>query len=345
MKPILHIAIAFLLGTLTAGAIKPYWAVDFGAVFDNREGDQSYSLSKTYLFTSLAPEGGIRFTPADRIAGGVVWKQPIGCEWEGHRLSPTLYYRHEGGRDGGPWSFSLGMFPRRQLTEEMPGFLWSDSLNYMQNNIRGLLIQYRRERGFADLYLDWRGMQTRRQREAFAIVAHGRWHPLAGKPLFVGGHAMMNHLARQKDAPIDQFVADNFVINPYVGVNLQGRTPLDSLIVRCGPLVSLVRDRGKGINQWHTPVGLWIEAVGEWRWLGLKNSFYMGGRQYPDYSFLGSNLYMGEPFYQAKFYNRTDIYAHVYRNRYMDLRAGLYFNAVGHTFNFSQHITLSVNLP
>lgn len=343
MNRIITATIALLLGVMGGGAVSPYWAVDFGAVFDNREGDQSYSLSKTYLFTSLAPEAGVRFTPSDRIAGGVVWKQPIGCEWEGHRLSPTLYYRHEGAADDSPWSFSMGMFPRRQLTEEMPGFLWSDSLSYMQNNIRGLLVQYRRERGFADLYLDWRGMQTRRQREAFAIVAHGRWHPSAGSPLFVGGYLMMNHLARQKDAPSDQYVADNFVINPHAGVNLQGRTPLDSLIVRGGPLVSLVRDRAQG-NVWHTPVGAWIEAVGEWKWLGLKNSFYLGSRQFPQYKVLGAELYQGEPFYQAKFYNRTDLYAHVYRNRFMDLRASLDFNFVGHTFNFSQRVMLSVYL-
>ena len=344
MKYRITILLAVALHAFNAQALKPTWAVDFGAVFDNREGDQSYSSSKTYLFTSLAPEVGLKFTPTDRIAGGVVWKQPIGCEWEGHRLSPTLYFRHDGAPADNPWSFSMGMFPRRQLTEEMPGFLWSDSLSYMQNNIRGLLVQYRRERGFADLYLDWRGMQTKEQREAFNIVFHGRWHPRHDNPFFIGGHAMMNHLARRKDAPENEYVVDNFIVNPYAGVNLQGRTPLDSLIVRGGPLLTIERDRANG-NVWHAPVGAWIEAVGEWRWLGLKNSFYFGGRQFPNYDSFGGLLYQGEPFYKAKFYDRLDVYAHLYRNRFMDIQASLNFNFAGKAMNFSQREMLRVYLP
>ena len=238
----------------------------------------------------------------------------------------------------------MGMFPRRQLTEEMPGFLWSDSLSYMQNNIRGLLVQYRRERGFADLYLDWRGMQTKEQREAFNIVFHGRWHPRHDNPFFIGGHAMMNHLARRKDAPENEYVVDNFIVNPYAGVNLQGRTPLDSLIVRGGPLLTIERDRANG-NVWHAPVGAWIEAVGEWRWLGLKNSFYFGGRQFPNYDSFGGLLYQGEPFYKAKFYDRLDVYAHLYRNRFMDIQASLNFNFAGKAMNFSQRVMLRVYLP
>lgn len=100
------------------------WSVDFGSVFDNREGDNSVTETKTYLFTNLAPEIGVRFTREDRIAGGVVWNQPVGNEWEGYRVSPTLYYRHEGRR----WSLSMGIFPRTQLRQPLPGFLWCDSL-------------------------------------------------------------------------------------------------------------------------------------------------------------------------------------------------------------------------
>ena len=71
-------------------AIEPTWSVDFSSVFDNREGDNRYTDTKTFFFTNLAPELGLKFTESDRIAGGVVWHQPIGCEWDGHRISPTL---------------------------------------------------------------------------------------------------------------------------------------------------------------------------------------------------------------------------------------------------------------
>lgn len=341
---ILAAVMAVVFAASTADALEPTWHIDFDAVFDNREGDATFSPSKTYFFTSLAPEAGLRFSPSDRIAGGAVWVQPIGCEWEGHRISPTLYYRHAGSQSGSPWSFSIGMFPRRQMTEELPGFLWNDSLTYTQRNIRGVLLQYRRERGFAEAYVDWRGMQTRKQREAFNIVFYGRWHPRAGNPFFVGGHAMMNHLARQENGPVDQYVVDNFVVNPYIGVDLSGRTALDSLFVRTGPLLSVERDRSRG-NAWEAPVGVWLEATAEWKWLGLKNSLYFGQRQFRSYDSFSTLLYQGEPYYQAKFYDRAQVYAHVYRNQYVDLLASLDFNFARSTFNFYQRLMVRVTLP
>lgn len=340
-------ALAAILG-LTAAvpaatALEPTWSIDFSSVFDNREGDNKYTDTKTFFFTNLAPEVGLKFTASDRIAGGVVWHQPIGSEWKGYKLSPTLYYRHEGSAVNSPWSFSMGMFPRTQLREEMPGFLWSDSLAYTQRNIRGALVQYKRDRGFLDLYVDWRGMQSETQREAFNIVVHGRWHPVANKPFFIGGHAMMNHFALVKNAPADQHIIDNFVVNPYIGVNLGGHTALDSLIVRGGPLITVERNRE--FEDWKAPVGLWLEAVGEWRWLGVKETIYAGGRQMPSYIPFRSQLYQGEPFYQAKFYSRTDVYANIYSNRYMKLRASLDFNVAGSSFIFYQRLMLVVNLP
>ena len=40
-------------------AVEPTWSVDFGSVFDNREGDNRYAEAKTFFFTNLAVEGGI----------------------------------------------------------------------------------------------------------------------------------------------------------------------------------------------------------------------------------------------------------------------------------------------
>lgn len=53
----------------------------------------------------------------------------------------------------------MGMFPRTQLREEMPGFLWSDSMAYTQRNIRGLLVQYRGSKVLSTL--TWTGAACR----------------------------------------------------------------------------------------------------------------------------------------------------------------------------------------
>ena len=337
MKLVKILLVAMLAVALSANGQRFTWSVDFGSVFDNREGDHDYTPTQTYFFTNLAPEIGIEFGRHDRISGGVVWNQPIGNEWDGHRISPTLYYRHSEKL----WSLSMGMFPRTQLHEELPGFLWSDSLTYYQRNIRGALVQYHSDDAFVDFYLDWRQMQTEKKREAFNIVFHGQWQP-GQKPFFVGGHVMMNHYALTKHSPDNQHIVDNFLVNPYVGVDLSHRTALDSLRIRTGAIVTIERNRA--YDNWTTPAGFWLEAVGEWKWLGLKNSLYVGGRLLPSWGELGSALYPGEPFYSGKLYNRTDVYAYIIRKPWVNLAAELDFNVSKGSFIFYQRLCLRVYL-
>lgn len=365
--------IAILVATISLGAfpvaksVDFTWDVDFTSVFDNREGDKDITAAKTWFFTRLAPEVGLRFSKEDRIAGGVVWYQPIGCEWEGHRVSPTLYYRHEGSR----WRFSMGMFPRKQLVEEMPGFLWSDSLSYCQNNIRGVLVQYVSPKGYFDAYVDWRGMQTRSQREAFNVVFHGQFSP-KGNWLNFGAYAQMNHYALQKDPPATQHIVDNFLVNPYIGADLGRRVGTDSLTVRAGLLMTVERNRGVPGGGWETPAGFYLEAVGEWRWFGVKNTLYAGRPLFPSYDFpspgflddkaphatedeiaanpvvwspMGPGLYQGEPFYKKRFYDRLNVYAYLLRRKHVSLTASLDFNFTPSSFIFYQRLMLRVYLP
>ena len=334
MKRFVFIIITFL-AAFGAIAKEFTWNVDFTSVFDNREGDRDYVQPDTYIFTRLAPEIGVKFTPRDRIAGGVVWKQPIGIEWKDYRISPTLYYRHSERL----WSLSMGMFPRTQLHEELPGFLWSDSLAYNQANIRGVLAQYHSDDAFVDLYLDWRSLRSEEQREAFNIVLHGQWQPQQ-KPFLVGGHVMMNHLALTRHATPDQNVVDDMLINPYVGLDFSHKTALDSLRVRAGALITLDRDRGD--MRWHTPAGFWIDLQAQWRWLGVRNTLYAGGNQQPMSAKFGTLLYPGEPYFQGKFYDRADVYAYIVRNKWVDLAAELNFHFSPHSFMFYQRLCLRV---
>lgn len=336
MKRIFLFLLSFV-SILGANAVEPIWDVDFGCVFDNREGDHSMTDTETIFFTRLAPEVGLKFTPADYIAGGVVWVQPIGNQWHGSRISPTLYYRHEQGR----WAGSLGMFPRSQLRQELPGFLWSDSLAYFQNNIRGALLQYDAGRSFVDFYLDWRQRQTSEKREAFNIVVHGNYAPFKF-PLSIGAHVMMNHFALTRPAREEDHIVDNFLVNPYVGYDAGGSTALDTLSFRTGAVITIERNRA--LSKWQTPAGFWLEAIAEYKRFGLKNSLYAGGKLLPSYSQFGSTLYPGEPFYQSSFYNRTDIYYAIIRNKYMQLDASLNFNAAKGSFIFYQRIMLSVRI-
>lgn len=337
MKTRLLYLLTFVLCGLNSFAIEPTWSVDVGSVFDNREGDTKYTKAETFFFITLAPEVGLKITEQDRIAGGCNWTQPL--ENKFGKVKPTIYYRH----DGEKWKFSMGLFPRTQLREPLPGFLWCDSLNYFQKNVRGALIQYDKgTKGFFDAYIDWRGLQSETTREAFNIMFHGEVRP-KNPHFLVGAHVLMNHFAKSKNASEDQHVVDNFLVNPYVGVDYSRSTVLDSLVVKLGVLQTIERNRAQ--DKWDCPGGLWLDGTFEWKMLGAKNSLYLGRRGLlPIYGEFGSLLYQGEPFYQSKFYDRLDLYGHVYRNKFIDVQAQLNFNFAKGSFIFYQRLTLVIYL-
>ena len=338
LKRFLLLSLIISLLSASAIAIEPTWEVNLGSVFDNREGDAKMNDAKTFFLVTLAPEVGLKFTNKDRIAGGAVWTQPLENGVKNSKIIPTLYYRHE----SDSWNFSMGMFPRTQLLEPLPGFLWCDSLAYFQRNIRGALVQYNHRKGFFDAYIDWRGMQSETTREAFNIVFHGEWRP-KNKLFLLGSHAMMNHLARRTNSPENEKVVDNFLVNPFIGVDFSHKTSLDSLVIKAGGVVAIERNRADNAG-WRTPGGAWLDIVAEWKFLGFKNSLYVGGKLFPEYGLLGTALYQGEPFYRSSFYNRTDICARILKNKYMNLEAQLNFNFAKNNFIFYQRVILDVNI-
>lgn len=327
--------LAAAVGMGAASAQELTWSVDFSSTFDNREGDSAND--QTIFFTRLAPEVGVVLPDgAGRISGGVVWNQPVNNDWDDYQVIPTLYYRVE--RDG--WRFNFGMFSRRYLMEEAPKFLWSDSIDYRQPNVRGLLVQHVGERGWAELMLDWRQIQTNTKREAFNVVVNSLWHPVASSPIYVGERLQYNHLAKQRHAPAEQGVNDDFMANPFVGVTTTA-LPLDSLGVRIGGVLSLQRCRSDQ-RGWRTRGGALVEANAHWRFLSLNETLYIGGNLMPLYPEFGAQLNMGSPYYQATTYSRTDVRAHIIRNRYVDLTAGLNLHITPDVCALWQQITLRV---
>lgn len=322
-----------------AGHTALYWDIDFFSVFDNREGDSRLTDTRTYFQTRLAPEIGVSFASDNavhRLAGGAVWTQPIGCEWDGHRVSPTLYYRYHKATG---LSASLGMFGRDQLIRPLPGYIWSDSVCYWQRNIRGAMIQYDDpgRRGFFEALIDWRGMQSDTRREAFNIIAQGEWRH---RSLAAGGVAMMNHLARSANASADQHVVDNFIFNPYVG--LMSPSTAVAAHLNIGLLASMTRDRGD--SAWLSRAGLWLDGALRWRWLAARNTLYAGRPLFPLYTRYGSLLDQGEPYYASSWTDRLTLAAHLISTSRVALAATLDLNFAKSNFTFYQRLLLKIHL-
>jgi len=66
-----------------------------------------------------------------------------------------------------------------------------------------------------------------------------------------------------------------------------------------------------------------IEVYVNWWFLGVKNTTYVGQNLQPLRQSdnmgtpIGSLMCQGDPFYQATFYNRTDLFAYLYRSSFV----------------------------
>ena len=103
------------------------------------------------------------------------------------------------------------------------------------------MAQYIKPQGYAEIAVDWRQMQTERQREAFTVFFNTDWR-LAG-PLRLGGHVQYSHLAMSKPHAGDQHVNDDIVVNPMLSLDLSHHTALDSLRLSAGAIIAMERDR------------------------------------------------------------------------------------------------------
>ncbi len=310
------------------------WSVDASVLINNREGgEDSFSPDQTFAFTRLAPEAGVSLMERRHVLkGGVVWYQPMIDNLEGYKVLPTLYYQYNS--DNG-WHVTTGLLPRSLMVERAPRYLWSDSLGYCQPNIRGIMVQFIKPGGYAEALVDWRQMQTERQREAFTILANTDWR-IAG-PLRLGGHVQYSHLAMTRHHDEDQHVNDDVIANPMAALDFSHRTALDSLRVAAGAIIAVQRDRSN--DRWLRPAGFVASATARWRWIELDETFYAGDRLMPLYGKFGSQLIQGDPYYNNKTYSRTDLVFHIVSNRFVDFTGSLMLHATDCNLGFWQQVS------
>jgi hypothetical protein len=358
------------------------WGVDAETVFDNREGDQTYSPQQTIFFSRLSPSLGVRFgksehekinndgikkkyTDVHKLVAGTHYIQPIGIGYKENKFVPTAYYTFshkvvkEVKRDSSVlridgtntpdfkvWSVSFGMIPRR-LSYRLPEILWSDSMDYYNPNIRGILLQCTKNNlAFHEISLDWRSLQSADQREAFNVNYNVRkyFHRYVRgiSPFFIGGNVQLNHLAKRNPAPEGEGVNDDMFAYPYIGWDFSGKTVFDRFIIKAGYAVSF--DRCRAIGDWEVDGGLLADLHLLWKKIGIIETLYAGNKQFPLYPMYGSLLNMGDPHYQSSFYSLTSIYSPIVHNRHVSFGAFLDFHVTKEGTSCYQRVVLNVNL-
>ena len=314
--------IAFM-SLAAAGAQELEWSVDMNAVFKNTESEYWGSPSNTYIFTRITPQIGVSMDSArHRIMGGVTWYQPMNDHLHGYKVLPAIYYQYKDNAKG--LGFKFGVIPN-ELNAHCPTYLRSDSINFVQPNIKGAVFTIDKPHFFMNSWFDWRQIQTQNKREAFDVTGQLGWKADKENNYFSASAVLRyNHLSVSKRHPEDEGVVDDFMFCPQLSYGHCWSTT--NLYLSAGMLMSCDRDR-IAENKWHTPIGFLATAKASWKWLSLTESFYAGDHQMPFYEKYGSLVYQGDPFYHNKIYSRTDLVATIFHKDFVNLEARLTFHA------------------
>lgn len=304
--------------TVPKRPLKPrfLYNVDAAIWFDNREYCGPWNHDQTLLAFRLSPEIGVGLADRDggahRLMAGVHYTQPMGSDWRDARFIPTLYYQYK--YKG--FTMNLGAIPYKYFIRQLPDFMRYDSIAYARPNIEGALMQYQSRHGFVEAMLDWRGMKRIDQREMFRVTIDGEYSYLGLFRYFVGGVAQINHKANRAQPAYREGVCDDVYVSPNLGVDFSAPTPLDTLAIRASYIFGCQRQRKYNLT--YFPQGLMLEFMINWRWIGLKNTFYYGDDLMPLYVLYGADLNQGDPFYQSRIYNRTDFYVYILHKSFIN---------------------------
>jgi len=296
-----------LLSAIFAKAQKFEYQVLFEGIGDNREFTQPHAYPQTIIGTRGALELGVSMDN-HRLRGGLSHLLEFGSEMDAQKPKLTLYYQYQDEQR----EFAFGAFPRRDKID-FPLAMLSDTLLYYRPNIEGLFGNVKWDWGHQNGFVDWVGRQTETQREQFMAGFSGE---ISHKSLFLQNYLLMFHNAHTlyNDPPLH--------IEDYMGFAIQGgvRTAEESKItgyIKAGVLNSTYRERGV-TDGYDVSTTLFAEVKGRYKNLGVKSVLNAGG---------GHHFMMGDPYYRAKNYLRTDILWYFINHK----------NVQG-TFNISMHV-------
>lgn len=314
-----------------------FWKAGLFSFFDNNEfSGSSYKISQTMSGISISPEAGITWDSVHKVSVGVNLIHEFGSTEAIDRYYPTAFYRYS----KNSVRFIMGAFPRTMMPAGYPRLFIQDSLTYYRPNINGMLLQYGHDKRYINIWLDWTGRQAERVREAFFVGLSGKYN----FGMFWAEHySSMFHYASRKDPVFREPLHDNMLLKTSVGMDLAGKTFFDALEGSAGWVLGLERER-IGDAEWISMNGFIAEIGAEYRFAGIRSSFYAGRGLMHFYNDHENNLYWGDPVYRAKVYDRTDLFVNFLRRDNVDLELtwSLHF-LEGRVYN-EQMLKLRVNL-
>jgi hypothetical protein len=337
MKTPFCILISYLLIITNAFSQEKNWRFDLFNFFDNTEfGQSSFTIPQTMAGIMIAPEVGLTWDSVHKVNLGVNLMHEYGSPSAIDKFYPTAYYEF----NRRPWRFIMGAFPRSRATDKYPRLFFRDSVSYYRPNINGIFWEYRINKNYVNVWLDWTGRQSRKISEAFFIGFSGRYN----YGIFYLQHfGYMFHLASKMDPVVEEALHDNILFHTSAGIDLSGKTFLRTFEADAGWVSRLERARADNTG-WIKLNGFLMETRLEYKWLGIFNTFYNGDGMMYFYRQRGNELYWGDPVYRAKTYDRTDFYINFLQNRAINIELTFSLHFLESRIYNEQMLKVKVNL-
>ena len=361
------------------GKVRFAYDIDFETRFDNREYYRSaFSSSMTVFGARLTPSLGLDIYQNERLShrlmAGIDVRKDFGASPVSKLLSGgadtpetsvnqintalfdemTIYYRLSAHTEKADVRLYAGIFPRREVEDGYSDVFFSDSLKFYDNNIEGVLLNVRGDRGYWELGCDWMGQFGQVRKEKFMIFSSGE-RDLA-RFFKVGYSAYMYHFASSEKA---RGVVDNILLNPFLEFDFADYLDFQEFSVRMGWLQAMQHDR-VFVGHYVFPGGGELDlCLKKWNF-GIRNRLFCGTDMMPYYNSMdaggdkyGGRLYFGDPFYRVHddgttgvgVYDRVEVFYEPQVGPYLKISVGARFHFHGARYSGCQQVlSLKFNL-
>lgn len=293
---------------------------------DNREYANSGNFSQTIFGARWAPSVVFNLDTVSSFHIGANLLHNFGSPKLVNDVSPTIYFRYN--KDN--VKFYAGAFPRSETLGQFPRAILKDTVNYFRPNIEGLWLQRGNARNHINVFIDWTSFQTATARENFLFGFNYR---LSKDIFYSNGYASLLHNAGPAVPIPGDHVGDNGSSLFNAGVDLSKKTGFKQFSLDAGIYTSFIRTRE--VTGWVVHNGFLSNAALEYRNIYLYNAMYIGEGN--------NNQIWGDPFYNAKFYDRVDIGWNIFHTQNLEASVGLALHFVRGVMDNQQVFRLKYN--
>ena len=324
IKSIVFLVILVGTSQLLISQDLSYKAGYFG-FFHNQEYFNEYIIPQTMGGSRIYGQLGVQMNENQSFYAGANYLYEFGSDPGDQQISPTLYYQFQHKK----LDVFLGSFPRYDIID-MPLILVTDSMLYYHPNIEGIYLRGKSEWGYHNAWLDWTSRQTDTRNEEFTLGLSGQFN--IGN-FFYRHHFVMCHYAGKAIREEVEHIRDNGGGLVGLGIDLSSNSIFDTLTLYTAWALSY--DQHRGIYDTRFYNGFYAEFNILYKFIGISNIFYSGEGQLQT---------IGDKFFTAKTYNRTDIYWKLFKQKWVKGYVEFGFHIVPGAFDWHQKFTVKIDM-